>query len=144
MATAVGRRALGRRVLELHRCDDVAGIRIDHHERPDGTAVVGENDLVVRLVEHDAVEAAALDFDLLEDGQRLQIEHRDGAVATVRREAVARLGCDADAVDAWCVLEIRQYPFPVAPSTTITCVLRDTKTRPWSNRRKRSRCRRRP
>src|SRR5882757_1685011 len=69
-------------------------------QRPDRTAVIGQDDLVVGLVVHDAVEAGA-NLDLLEHGQCLQIEHRHGHVAAVGREAVTSLGGEPGAVHAW-------------------------------------------
>ncbi len=60
--------------------------------------MIRENDLVVRLVVHDAVKPALLDLDLLDDRQRLQIEHRHHRIAAVGGEAVAGFRRDARAV----------------------------------------------
>ena len=49
------------------------------------------------------------DLDLLDHRQRLQIEHRDGLVAAVRREAVARLGGDAGAMHARRVRDVAEH-----------------------------------
>ena len=49
------------------------------------------------------------DLDLLDHRQRLQIEHRDGLVAAVRREAVAGLGGDAGAVHARRVRNVAEH-----------------------------------
>ena len=57
--------------------DDVAALGIDRGESADRAAVIGQNDLVVGLIVHDAVETGA-DLDLLDHRQRLQIEHGDG------------------------------------------------------------------
>ena len=59
VSLAVGRGAFGRGVLELDGGDDVAGLGIDRGERADRAAVIGQDDLVVGLVVHDAVEARA-------------------------------------------------------------------------------------
>jgi len=90
--------------------------------------VIGEDDLVAGLVIHDAVETGT-DMDLPDDGQRFQIEHRDGFVSAVGREAVAESAHDPGAVDAG-VLGRSPSTLPVAPSTTIMWSDRDTNTRP--------------
>src|SRR6185295_19565146 len=81
------------------------GAGIDRRERACRPAVIGEDDLVVRFVVHDAVEPRA-DLDLLDYGQRLQVEHRDGLIAAVGREAVAGFGRDPGAVHAGCVRDV--------------------------------------
>src|SRR6185369_9659139 len=53
---AVGGSALRRRVFELDSGDNVTALRIDRGERSDRTAVIGQDDLVVGLVVHDAVQ----------------------------------------------------------------------------------------
>ena len=62
---AVGGRAFGGRVFQFDRGHDVATLGIDRRQRADRPAVIGEDDLVVGLVIHDAVEARA-DLDLPE------------------------------------------------------------------------------
>ena len=108
MSLAVCRGALGRRVLELDGGDDVARLRIERGERADRSTVIGEDDLVVGLVEHDPIEARA-DLDLFHDLERLQIEHRDGLVAAVGREAMAGLGGQAGAVHARRVRNVAEH-----------------------------------
>ena len=49
------------------------------------------------------------DLDLLDDRQRLQVEHRDGLVAAVRREAVTGLGGEAGAVHARRVRDVAEH-----------------------------------
>ena len=49
------------------------------------------------------------DLDLLDHRQRLQIEHRDGLVAAVRRKAVTGLGGDAGAVHARRVRNVAEH-----------------------------------
>ena len=49
---AVGGGAFGRCVLELDGRDDVAALRIDGGQRPDRTAVIGQDDFVVGFVVH--------------------------------------------------------------------------------------------
>ena len=56
---------------------------------PVGLAVVDREDLVGRVVVHDAVETILAGVDLLDQRQRLQVEHRRRRVAAVGREAVA-------------------------------------------------------
>ena len=46
---------------------------------------------------------------MLDHGQRLQIEHRDGLVAAVGREAVTGLGGDAGAVHAGSVRNVADH-----------------------------------
>ena len=58
VSLAVGRGAFGRRVFELDGGDDVAGLGIDRREGADRAAVIRQDDLVVGLVVHDAVETA--------------------------------------------------------------------------------------
>ena len=99
MSFAVGRGAFGCRVFQLDGGDYVTGLRIERGESADGAAVIGQNDLVVGLVVHDAVEALA-DLDLLDYRQRFQIEHGDGAIAAIRCKAVTSLGGDARAMHA--------------------------------------------
>ena len=108
MSLAVGRGAFGRRVFELDRGDDVAGLGIDRGERTDRAAVIREDDLVVGLVVHDAVETGA-DLDLLDHRQRLQIEHRHGLVAAVGREAVTSLRGETGAVHARSVRNVAEH-----------------------------------
>src|SRR5206468_11585607 len=88
--------------------NNVAGGWIDRGQRTYRTAVIRENDLVVRLVVHDAIEPRA-DLDLFDDGERLQIEHRDRLIAAVRREAVPGLWGDASAVDPRRVRNIAEH-----------------------------------
>src|SRR5262249_34268046 len=82
---------------------------IDGREGAYRTAVIGENDLVVGFVVHDAVQAAFFDLDLLDYGKRLQIEHGDGRIAAIGCKAVTRLGGDAGAVQARRVRNVPQY-----------------------------------
>jgi len=105
---AVSRRAFRRRVLELDGCDDIARTGIDGRERPNRPAVIGEDDLVVGLVVHDAVQSRA-NLDLLDDGKRLQIEHRDRLVARVGREAMTGFGGDTGAVYTWRIRDVAEH-----------------------------------
>ena len=117
-------------------------LRIDRGQRADRAAVIRQDDLVVGLVVHDAVETGA-HLDLLEHGQRLQIEHGDGLVAAVRREAVTGLGGDAGAVHARRVRNVAEH-FAGGAFDHHHVGARATRTRgPWRLRRRRSRCRRR-
>ena len=104
---AVGRGALGRRVLELDGRHDVSARGIDGRQRANRPAVIREDDLVVGLVVHDAVEAWP-HLDLLDHLQRLQVEHRHRLIAAVGREAVAGLRRDPDAVHARGVRNVGQ------------------------------------
>jgi len=70
--------------------------------------VIREDDLVVGLVVHDAVETWA-DLDLLEHVQRLQIEHGHVLIAAVGREAVTGLGGKSGAVHPWGVRNVAQH-----------------------------------
>src|SRR5207237_9331286 len=55
--------AFRRRILQFNGGDDVAVVRIDRGERSNRPAVIGEENLRVRLVVHDSVEVrAALDL----------------------------------------------------------------------------------
>ena len=108
MSLAIGRGAFGRRVFELHGGDDVTGLGIDRGEGADRAAVIREDDLVVGLIVHDAVETGT-DLDLLDHRQRLQIEHRDGLVAAVGREAVTSLRGEAGAVHARRVRNVAEH-----------------------------------
>ena len=108
MPLAIGRGTFGRSVLELDGGDDVAGLWIERGEGADRAAVIRQDDLVVGLIVHDAVEAGA-DLDLPEHRQRLQIEHGDGLVAAVGGEAVTSLGSDAGAMHARRVRNVAKY-----------------------------------
>ena len=55
---AIGRSAFGRGVFELDGGDDVTALWIDRGESADRAAVIRQNDLVVGLIVHDAVETA--------------------------------------------------------------------------------------
>src|ERR1035441_8254100 len=111
MSLAIGSGAFRRIVLQFHVAHDVAGSWIERCESADRSAVVGEDDQVVGLIVHDAVEAALAHGDPLDLGQRLEIEHRDPFVAAVSCKAVARLGGNTGAVNTGCVRNIAQH-FP--------------------------------
>src|ERR1022692_878845 len=61
------------------------------------TLPVAPSITIMWLARENAVETRA-DLNLPEHRQRLQIEHGDGLVAAVRREAVTSLGSDAGAM----------------------------------------------
>src|SRR5262249_53555541 len=108
VSLAVGGRAFRRCVLELDRGDDVAGFWIDCGERADRTAVIRQDDLVVRLVVHDAVEPGTY-LDLPDHGERLEIKHGDGLVTAVGRKAVTGLRDNAGAVHARSVRNVAEH-----------------------------------
>jgi len=64
---SIRRRALRRNVLELDRADDVPAVGIDRDERPDWSAVIRQDELIFKLVAHDAVETGVWHLDLLDD-----------------------------------------------------------------------------
>src|SRR6185369_938576 len=83
---------------------------IDRGESTDRAAVVRQNDLIIGLIVHDAVQTALLDFDLLEYCQRLEVEHSDGGVASVGREAVTSLSGDAGPMHTRRVENVAEHP----------------------------------
>jgi len=66
---SIRRCAFRRNVLELGRADDVPVLGVDRDQRADRAAVIRQDDPVVVLVVHDAVETAVRHLDLLDDGQ---------------------------------------------------------------------------
>ena len=108
MPLAIRRGAFRPVVFEFRVAHDVAAARVQRRDQADRPAVPRQNDQVVRLVVHDAVETVA-HMDLLNHRQRLQVEHGDGVVAAVRREAVTRLRGDPGAMHARRVGNISQY-----------------------------------
>jgi hypothetical protein len=90
--------------------------------------VIRQDDLVIRLVVHYSVKTWA-HFDLLNNRQGFEVEHRDVLIAAVRREAVTGCGGDASAVYAWRVRNVAE-DFAGRSFNTIMCVPRDTNTRP--------------
>jgi len=105
---AIGCSSFGRRVFELNGGDDVTTLRVDRGERADRAAVIRQNDLVIRLIVHDAVETGA-DLNLFDHCQRIQIEHRDSLVAAICRETVPGLGGDASAMHPRRVRNVPEY-----------------------------------
>jgi hypothetical protein len=108
VSLAIGGGAFRRCVFEFDGGDDVAGLGIDGGESADGAAVVREDDLVIRLVVHDAVESRP-HFDLLNHGERLEVEHGDGLIAAVGGKAVTGFGGDARTVHAGCVRDVADH-----------------------------------
>ena len=108
MSLAIGRGAFGRRVFELDGGNDVTGLGIDRSQSADRAAVIRQDDLVIGLIVHDAVETGP-DLDLFDHRQRLQIEHGDSLVAAIRRKAVTSLGGEAGAMHARRVRNITEY-----------------------------------
>src|SRR5262245_16640478 len=67
----IGCRAFRSVVFELSSTDDVAWIGVGRRESSYRTAVIREDNFVVGLIIHDAVETAGFNLNLLDHGQRL-------------------------------------------------------------------------